>query len=96
MVLSTSVEEHGVEVVELPNVDRLESAYKKGYLHSAYTDEDEHTLYDFPTNLHHRCVLSFVLYLAACGPKGQVSGSAAAETTAVGLPRIYFSCPRQA
>ena len=29
-VLSTSIEEHGIEAIELSDVDGLESAYKKG------------------------------------------------------------------
>ena len=53
-VLSTSIEEHGIEAIELSDVDGLESAYKKGYLHAAYIDEDGYTLHDFLTNLHHR------------------------------------------
>lgn len=53
-VLRASIEEHGIEARELSDVDGLESAYKKGYLHAAYISEDEYTLYDFPTSLHHR------------------------------------------
>ena len=51
---STSIEEHGVEAKKLSDVDGLEPAYKKGYLHAAYTAEDGYALYDFPTSLHHR------------------------------------------
>ena len=53
-VLRTSIEEHGIEAKKLSDVDGLEPAYKKGYLHAAYTAEDGYTLYDFPTSLHHR------------------------------------------
>ncbi len=52
-VLRQAVVEYGVVCRDLAEIPGLESAYKGGYLHASFRDQ-EGTLYTFPSSFHHR------------------------------------------